>query len=149
MSERHWLAHQGNVIVLLLARIAWRAIGSVLMAVVVDLPAEVEQQVRQEAARAGVDAAQVIRDAVVDRLAQRPGRVARLSRTESELLQKINEGLHPERWERFHALVARRQAETLTPDEHVELIALTNEIEEMNARRIEHLTELAELKGIS
>lgn len=37
---------------------------------------------------------------------------------ESELMLKINQGLAPDIQKRFDALVAKRQAETLTPEEH-------------------------------
>lgn len=119
------------------------------MTVLVELPEGVEQQVREEAARAGVDTAQFIRDVVVERFAQHRGRVNRLSASESDLLRQINAGLDPERWERFHALLAARRAAALTADEHTELIALTNEIEEMNARRIGCLAQLARVRGTS
>jgi hypothetical protein len=46
-------------------------------------------------------------------------------------------------WARYRELVARRQAETLTAEEHTELIALIDRIELANAHRIECLAELA------
>ena len=65
---------------------------------------------------------------------------------EADLLQRINQGLPQETWQRYIELVARRRAETLTPDEHVALVALGDQIEEANARRIEYLVELATLR---
>jgi hypothetical protein len=42
--------------------------------------------------------------------------------------------------------VVRRKAETLTPDEQTELIALSDRLEEANARRIGYLAELARVR---
>lgn len=72
-----------------------------------------------------------------------------LSRRETELLQEINRGLSQQDWQRYRELVARRRAETLTPAEQTALIVLMDQIEEANARRIEHLIELARLRGTS
>jgi hypothetical protein len=85
------------------------------------------------------------------RQAESPGGTppALLSPAEADLLQKINQGLPPEVWERYHQLVAKRRAETLTPSEHTELIRLSDQIELANARRLEHLVELARLRQIS
>jgi hypothetical protein len=68
---------------------------------------------------------------------------------EAELLQKINEGWSPQRWERYHTLTAKRSAETLTDEEYAELVALTNEREIAHARRIKYLVELANLRHTS
>ena len=46
----------------------------------------------------------------------------------------------------MHALVARRKAETLTPGEQTELIALSDRLEEANAQRIGYLAELARVR---
>jgi hypothetical protein len=65
------------------------------------------------------------------------------------LLSKINLGISSNEWERYHELVARRKAETLTPDEQIELIALSDRLEEVNAQRIGYLAELARLRNTS
>jgi triphosphoribosyl-dephospho-CoA synthetase len=54
-----------------------------------------------------------------------------------------------EKWQRCRDLVAKRRAETLTTDEHRELIALCDHIEQANARRIESLVELAKQRHTS
>lgn len=69
--------------------------------------------------------------------------------TEAELLQNINLGLSEVQWQRYHTLVAKRRAETLTPQEHQELIEMSDQIERANARRIESLVELAKLRQTS
>lgn len=71
-----------------------------------------------------------------------------LSVSESELLLKINQTLSPQRQTKFNALVAKRQAETLTEEERQELIDLNEHIERNDAERLQCLTELARLRGI-
>lgn len=45
--------------------------------------------------------------------------------------------------------MAKRQAEILTPEEHSELLHLTEQIEKLQAQRMEYLAELARLRGTS
>jgi len=70
----------------------------------------------------------------------------RLSRRESELLLKVNRGIPTEVQRRYDALIARRQDFALTPAEYDELLKLTDEIEMLDAQRIEYLNELARLR---
>ena len=120
------------------------------MTVTIDLEPELEARLRAEAARQGLDPGAFVRSALEERLRRsRVNEPARLPATESELLQKINLGLSQETWHRYHELTGKRGAETLTPAEHAELLALTHVIEEANARRIGHLVELARLRGVS
>jgi hypothetical protein len=114
-----------------------------------EIAPEVEQQLQQEAASAGLAPEAYIMQAVQARLAQTSHRhrsTSRLSSEEAQLLAKINLGLSPAEWEWYHTLVARRKAETLTPDEQTELIALSDRLEEANARRIGYLAELAQVR---
>jgi hypothetical protein len=122
------------------------------MTVTIEIPPKLERQLRQEAARVGLAPEAYIVEAMQERLAQtRPRRrhVPRLSPEEARLLSKINLGVSPQEWERYHALVARRKAETLTPDEQTELIALSDRLEEVNAQRIGYLAELARVRNTS
>ncbi len=72
-----------------------------------------------------------------------------LPRAEAELLLKINRGVSSEVQKQYDELIAKRQTETLTPDEHSELLRLTDEIEKLEARRMEWLAELARLRKTS
>jgi hypothetical protein len=72
-----------------------------------------------------------------------------LSKAETELLLKINQGLPPDVQQRLNELVAKRQAETLSFEEHQELLQLTDQIEKSDAKRVQYLTELARLRGAS
>jgi hypothetical protein len=73
-------------------------------------------------------------------------RAPSLPQTEAELLLKINQGMPPEVQARYSELIDKREAETLTPDEYDELLCLTDQVEEVEARRLKYLTELAELR---
>ncbi|MEW5986222.1 MAG: STAS/SEC14 domain-containing protein [Chloroflexota bacterium] len=72
-----------------------------------------------------------------------------LPHNETELLLKINRGLPAEMQRRYDELVARRKAETITPDELQELLRLVDHIEKSDVQRVKHLVELANLRGIS
>lgn len=72
-----------------------------------------------------------------------------LKHTESELLLQINRGIPPELRERYEALSAKRQAETLNSEEYAELLRLTGKIEQLDAVRLTALAELARLRQIS
>jgi hypothetical protein len=72
-----------------------------------------------------------------------------LMQQESELLLKINQVISVEIQNYYNDLIAKRDTETLTDEEHRELLSLTEQIEKQQAQRIEYLVELANLRGIS
>ncbi len=72
-----------------------------------------------------------------------------LPRAASDRLRKINKGVSLDLQARYNELIAKRQAETLTPDEYEELLGLTQQVERLDVRRLEHLAELARLRGTS
>ena len=72
-----------------------------------------------------------------------------LPQVEAELLLKINQGVSPEVQKRYDELIAKRRAESLTPNEYEELLHLADQTEKLETRRMEHLAELARLRRIS
>jgi hypothetical protein len=72
-----------------------------------------------------------------------------LSGDESELLLKINQGVPPDIQERYDELIAKRQSETLTPGEYDELLRITDQVEKLDAERVEYLKELARIRQTS
>ena len=62
------------------------------------------------------------------------------------LLLQINQDLSTELQRRFDELVAKRQAEAITPDELRELVQITDQIEQRDAQRLAALDELARLR---
>lgn len=71
-----------------------------------------------------------------------------LPAAESELLQKINQGLPQAMQERLNELIQKRRAETISSKELRELKKLTDKIEKLDAERLELLTKLAALRNM-
>ena len=65
---------------------------------------------------------------------------------EAELLLKINQGIPASARDRYQALIAKRQSEMLNAEEHGELLRLTDLVEQLEAKRVEYLAELARLR---
>lgn len=120
------------------------------MALTIEITPELESQVREQAEQQGLGTGEYVVNILQEHLRHTHRLDApRLPEPEARLLQQINEGLAPEMWRRYNELIAKRRAETLTPDEHATLIALSDQIEDLNARRLECLTELARLRQTS
>lgn len=68
---------------------------------------------------------------------------------ESELLLKINQPVPSNVQHRYDELIARRDERTLTPEEHQELLRLTDQVETLEAERVGRLIELAKLRQTS
>lgn len=69
-----------------------------------------------------------------------------LEERESELLELINEGPAAQTQQRFRELDEKRRSETLTEEEHAELIRINMEMEAKNVQRMRYLSELALLR---
>lgn len=69
-----------------------------------------------------------------------------LSQEESALLLNINQGIPAETQRRYDVLIAKRRENVLTSAEYAELLRLTDEIEGLDAIRIENLAQLAHLR---
>ncbi len=119
------------------------------MTIEIQIPPELEQHLQAAADQAGISP-----DTYILRLLQQALSISdtvgqRLSNSEAELIQRINTSLSQIEWNRYHSLLSKRQAESLTPDEHAELIALSDQIEQINAGRIQDLAELAQIRNTS
>jgi hypothetical protein len=68
---------------------------------------------------------------------------------EARLLDKINQGIPSELRTQYQTLHAKREAETLTQQEHQALIQLSNQIEQLGVQRLEALANLAQLRRVS
>ncbi|MDQ2807137.1 MAG: STAS/SEC14 domain-containing protein [Chloroflexota bacterium] len=75
-------------------------------------------------------------------------RAPSLSRAETELLLKINEDVPAKLQRPYKALIAKRRAGTLQADEQEELLRLTEQVEQIEVRRVESPVELAQLRGV-
>jgi hypothetical protein len=120
------------------------------MHVTIDITPELAAQLREAAANEGLEANAYIVQTLAEHMRQtQPYEVPCLNETETRLLEQINVGLPQEAWQRYHDLLAKRRAERLTPEEHTALMALSDQIEELNVRRIESLVALARLRHTS
>jgi hypothetical protein len=120
------------------------------MTITIDLAPELEQQIRVAAAQVGLAPAAYITETLRQQLRQTGSSgssAPRVSSREAELLLAIHESMSAIVWERYHALIAKRHAETLTSEELQDLIALTNAIEHANVVRLTAVAELAQLRN--
>jgi hypothetical protein len=67
---------------------------------------------------------------------------------EVELLQQISNYLSPAVRTRYHELNVKLHNETITETEHQEFLVLVDQIEVADAKRLQHLIELAQLRGV-
>lgn len=116
------------------------------MTITLEVTPELERALHQAADYAGVAPDAYILNLLRQNLKSPPVRQPQLSATEAALLQQINVSLSQIGWQRYHELQGKRTAETLTPAEQTELIALSDEIEAANAQRIEKLAQLAQIR---
>jgi hypothetical protein len=72
-----------------------------------------------------------------------------LPKAEAELLKKINRGIPKDIRERYKVLIEKRRDEELTPKEYKELLKLSDEVEKIEAQRVEYLAEMAMLRQTS
>src|SRR5687767_8453225 len=111
------------------------------MTITLTMPPDLEARLRDEAARAGVDAGTLVLRTLEQQFRHATA-AASASGREADLLVRINAGPSEEVWRRYHALSARREAEALTPEEHAELVSLSEAIEAADVTRLEHMVEL-------
>ena len=65
-----------------------------------------------------------------------------------ELLRCIRQGLPDALARRYRGLIASRQQESLTPEEHAELLLLTERVELIEAGRADALVRLAQIRQV-
>jgi hypothetical protein len=135
------------------------------MHVTIQLAPNLEGRLRREAARHGLEPEAYIARALEEHLRDADSRggngaggTSGTSGTvvggaeprghETDLLQKINLGLPSELWVQYRELIDKRDACTLTPQEQQTLVAISDRIEEANARRMGYLAELARARGV-
>src|SRR5262245_66029507 len=119
------------------------------MTIMRDITPDLEIQIRQAAAKAGVEPDTYITNVLEQHLSQTDREDVSLSNTETDLLQQINLGLSEETWQQYHLLLAKRRSEMLSPVEQERLIQITDEIEIANARRMSALVKLAQYRETS
>ena len=121
------------------------------MTITLNLSPELERRLRATSAAKGVPAESIVVAVLSENLAgpAAPANEVRLTSEESRLLIAINQGLTEPEWHRYRALIARRDAGTITELERDELIYLCDRLELLHAERLEKLAELARLRGVT
>jgi len=72
-----------------------------------------------------------------------------VSQDEAQCLLRISQRLPIKLQQRYDELIAKRDAETLTAEEPAELLQLSQQAEAVDVLRIEALTKLAQLRGVT
>src|SRR5687768_326580 len=121
------------------------------MTITINLPPELERDLRETSAAKGVPAEEIVVGALSASLRQAKSAKppSQIPPAEARLLAVINEGLTEGEWQRYRDLKNRRRATALTPDEQQELLATTTRLEKMAATRLEKLLELATIRGVT
>jgi hypothetical protein len=119
------------------------------MSITIQLSPELEEKLRQFAAETGLDIDQYVVELLKKQLQPGPSAVLSKEERERDLLEKINLGISPATWKRYNYLKLLRDKEQLDPEEHAELIPISDQIEEANAARIKYVVELAQLRQAS
>jgi len=117
------------------------------MTITLQMPPGLEAFLRDQAAREGVDTSTLVLRAIEQNFG--PAEGASAATDEAELLLRINQGPSETVWRRYHDLSSRRDAESLTSQEHEELIGLSQTIEAADVKRLQYMAELAKLRGVS
>lgn len=115
-----------------------------MTAITLNLSPELEQKLWIEAAKVGIDPHLYIINTLQQYLQPKPmlGEA-----TEADLLQQINIGFSADTWAKYHTLIAKRYAETLSSEEFEDLIQLSDRLEKLNVARIQALIQLANLRN--
>jgi hypothetical protein len=104
------------------------------MTLTLNLEPKLEQRLRFEAAQHGVP----LETWLAQELERRYTSVS-----DAVLLQSITTGLPESFWQRYRALIQKRDAQILTNLEHQELIELSDQTEALTLQRTQALVELA------
>jgi hypothetical protein len=72
-----------------------------------------------------------------------------LPEEEAQLLLKINQGVPSEIRKEYQALCEKRDAETISDTEYDMLVDLSHQIEQLGAKRLEAMAQLAQLRQVS
>lgn len=119
------------------------------MPLTVELPASLEQRVRERAARVGDAPETIIADLVRDQFSAEAIVPEALTEEETKWLKQAMEVTRPRVRERWRELEALRKSGKLDENAQAEMVMLYDEIEANHARRIAAAAELAKLWQVS
>jgi len=117
------------------------------LSLTLQLPPELEAEVRTAAAKQGVAPEALAVSALAEGLHIRP--VHDEPESESELLMAISEGLPEAVWRRYHYLSQRCSDELLSAEEHAEFLRLIDQVEWWNVRLLGLVIKLSKLRKVA
>jgi hypothetical protein len=117
----------------------WASIATqkTMTAITLSLSPDLEQKLRSEAAKEGLEPDCYIVNALQERFQSNP---MLEKATEADRLQQINIGLSAETWAQYHTLIAKRHDETFSPQEHADLIQLRIASKNSMSTEFKHLS---------
>lgn len=120
------------------------------MTLVLNLEPELESAIQAEAHRNGVKETDLVLTTLRHRFrdVNHESSPTNLSKTESDLLIRINNAVQNTVWEEYDRLNLKRKSETLSDDEQRRLIELSDDIDAVHFDRIAAASEFAELRSI-
>lgn len=118
------------------------------MEMTIEIPSNIESLLAEEARRRGVDPAKFVRDLLTTRL-QTATPAPTVSEREAELFRAINIGFPMEKIDRQSELLEKRSKKSISDEEQTELLNSIKELERLNVERIQALSDLAKLRGVT
>ncbi len=116
------------------------------MHLTIDLPFDVENQLRAQAQQTGKALNQYITGLIKEKIQPPHSKTTALSAEETHLFQTINKGFSTEFWSQLHNLDKKRRAEKLSEKECQELISMTEQMEIANLERLNAIIALANIR---
>ena len=122
------------------------------MALTIELPSNIEQQLLQGATQKGISLENYLLQLLSHATNSPKKQVKKKAITElseNELLLKINLGITEAEWVTYHRLTALRKADKIAEVEYAKLIQLGEKIENANVVRLKYLVALSKKRNVS
>lgn len=113
------------------------------MSLTISLPPDVERRIAEDAVREGLTAEELASRTLQIRWATAP------MLSESQLLEKINEGFPEAFWQRYQSLQKQMREEVLPEADRPEYLEMVAQVEKRQTERLGQLSELAQCRGVS
>ena len=122
------------------------------MALTIELPSNIEQQLLQGATQKGVSLENYLLQ-LISNATNAPKKTIKKKAisefSENELLRKINLDITETEWTTYHRLTSLRKADKITESEYAQLIELGEKIENANVVRLKYLVALSQKRKVS
>jgi hypothetical protein len=112
------------------------------MSLTISLPPDVERRIAEDAVREGLTVEELASRTLQIRWATAP------MLSESQLLEKINQGFPEAFWQRYQSLQKQMREEVLPEADRPEYLAMVAQVERRQTERLGQLSELAQRRGV-